>query len=87
MKAVAFILFGLQAISLYGTFSSGGYLPLNIPYLVGYFLPSIIGCILLAKHSKKQARKDSAATWLCRACGEENPGKELFCKACGTRKV
>lgn len=87
MKVMAFILFGLQAISLYGNFSSGAYLPMNIPYLLGYFLPTIIGIILLCKHSKKQAKKESGNLWQCHVCGTENPGNELFCTQCGTRKV
>ena len=87
MKVAAIILFILQAMSLYGTFSSGGYLPMNLPYLVGFFLPSIIGVILLCKHSKKQEEKASKTTWQCHVCGAENPGNELFCKDCGTRKV
>jgi len=35
MKVIAIILFVMQALSLFGTFSGGGSLPMNIPYLLG----------------------------------------------------
>ena len=63
MKVIAYILFALQALSLYGNFSENGADFLSVlfgsglPYLLGYFLPAIIGVILLSKHSKKQEKK------------------------------
>lgn len=83
MKVIAIILFVMQALSLFGTFSGGGSLPMNIPYLLGYFLPTIIGIILLSKSNKK---KQSKETWLCPVCKTFNPGTDNFCSNCGTRK-
>lgn len=94
MKVVAYILFVLQALSLYGNFAENGanFLPIllgsGLPYLLGYFLPAIIGVILLVKHSKKQEKKQQEGKqWECSYCHATNPAGALFCTDCGKRKV
>ena len=56
MKVIGIILLVLQAVSIYGSFVNGSIAYLfnnNIFYLIGYFLPTIIGVILLTKAKKK----------------------------------
>ena len=55
MKKAAIILFVLQAMAVFGNLTGGG-APLYtmvLPELIGFFLPAIIGVILLVKHNKK----------------------------------
>jgi hypothetical protein len=63
MKTIAYILFVLQGISIFGGISSGSFSTMisqamfggvaGISQLLGYFLPTIIGIILIRKHNKK----------------------------------
>ena len=56
MKILGIILLALQVFALFGTIVGdglGSLLSGNIGYLIGYFLPGIIGIILLSKASKK----------------------------------
>lgn len=58
MKVVAIILFVLQAIGLFGSISSGEISFMlaygGLAYWIGYFLPAIIGVILLVIHNKRK---------------------------------
>lgn len=55
MKKAAIILFVLQGLAVFGNLSGGGrpLYAMGIPELIGFFLPTIIGVILLNKHNKK----------------------------------
>jgi hypothetical protein len=56
MKTIGIILIILQIVGLFGSVVNGSISTLflrGIPYLLGYFLPAIIGIILLTKASKK----------------------------------
>ena len=55
MKKAAIILFVLQAMAILGNLSGGGrpLYAMVIPELIGFFLPAIIGVILLIKNNKK----------------------------------
>lgn len=70
LKTAAIVLFVFQGLSLFGALSSGSFFRMlsqaftagaaGISQLFGYFLPSIIGFILLGRHKKKQAAMQKA---------------------------
>ena len=67
MKVAGIILLVVQAISLLGSVANGSIGTLfdfggvrEICRLLGFFLPSIIGVVLLMKASKKKAEKEDA---------------------------
>lgn len=59
MKKVAIVLLVLQALDIFGGIVNGslaGILTGGIPIMLGYFLPGIIGVILLVKSNKRNIR-------------------------------
>lgn len=59
MKKVAIVLLVLQALAIFGGIVNGslaGILTGGIPIMLGYFLPGIIGVILLVKSNKRNIR-------------------------------
>ena len=61
MKVAGIILIILQVIALFGSVANGSIRFLftsGIPYLIGYFLPTIIAIILLSKAAKKKSAKE-----------------------------
>lgn len=108
MKIAAIILFVLQGLSLIGTISSGGFPSLlanamffNGVYgfsgFVGYMFPSILGCILLGAHNKRERKKNTVNSadlaknpnvqvWMCSKCGTANLMKVKTCQSCGVSK-
>lgn len=101
MKIAAYILFILQALSIFGSISNGTFFDMlfgvffyGIPGLVqtiGYFLFTIIGCILLRVNHKRELKKLSeelagdpnVKTWRCQKCGVHNLEKVKICQGCG----
>lgn len=62
MKILGIVLIILQLVGIFGAISGGefGYiLTRGVPYLFGYFLPAIIGIILLVKAPKKDKKDES----------------------------
>lgn len=63
MKVAGIILIILQVLALFGTIMGDGIGSLfsgGIAYMIGYFLPAIIGIILLNKASKKKAAEEES---------------------------
>lgn len=54
MKIIGIILIILQVVAIMG----GGVPAGNLPFLLGFFAPGIIGVILLIKSASKQEKKD-----------------------------
>lgn len=57
MKKVAIVLLVLQVLGLFGGVVNGSLARIltgGIPIMLGYFLPGIIGVILLVKSNKKK---------------------------------
>lgn len=63
MKKAGIVLLCLQLVALLQGVSSGEILKLGLIGLIGYFLPAIIGCILLSKSSarERKARENAGA--------------------------
>jgi hypothetical protein len=62
MKKAGIVLLAIQALALFGSIVSGEITSVfsgNIAYLIGYFLPTIIGVILLVKASKKAKQNEN----------------------------
>ena len=101
MKIAAYILFILQALSIFGSISEGTFFDMlfgaffyGIPGLfrtIGYFLFTIIGCILLSVNHKREVKKLSqelasdpnVKTWRCQKCGVHNLEHVKICQGCG----
>ena len=63
MKIAAIVLFVLQAMGIFGaliggSFNLSGGLVHQIAYLIGFFLPTIIGIILLVAAKKKKNKEE-----------------------------
>ena len=107
MKIAAFILFGLQALSIFGSITSGQFFDIlfggffygvmGFSRTLGYFLPTIIGIVLLVRHEKKQnakncvssedlAKDPSIQVWVCAKCKTNNLMKVKTCQKCGVSK-
>lgn len=54
-KKIAVVLFILQGIALLGSIVSGGIAGIisSIPFAIGFFIPTIIGVILIVKDKKE----------------------------------
>lgn len=62
--------------------------------LIGYFIPAIVGIILLRKAAKKEreaaaepsaAPASSASSGVCPKCGAKVEPDDMFCVNCGTK--
>ena len=89
MNIIAYILFVMQALSIYGGVSEyggrylGALLSSGIPYLLGYFLPTILGFFFLSRHKKSKAKKHAA--FYCNTCRDvvgSPSGKKCTCLNC-----
>ncbi len=112
MKIAAYILFGLQAFSMYGYISQIGFgnyfvfifenlfffngVP-GFSAMIGHFLFTIIGIILLIKSDKKEkekglreieemAKDPNVKSWVCSKCGTTNLERVKTCQRCGVTK-
>lgn len=47
---IGVVLIIIQALALFGTISSGGFDTMGIVERIGYFLPAIIGVVLIVLH-------------------------------------
>lgn len=94
MKKVAYVLFGLQILALFGAFANGTFPELlaNMLFMngvpgfsqfLGFFLCTWIGLILLSKAKKKEA--SAPVIFFCPSCHtvyEGTPGQTYGCPSC-----
>ncbi len=89
MNIIAYILFILQIVSIYGNISSVGFgvywfdmMYSGLPYVLGQFFPTILGIILLILHGKRKRKKNMVTDKDL----AKNPDLEYWtCSNCGTR--
>ncbi len=87
MKIAGIILIILQLVSLAGGFPTApGNSVYSFGFYLGYFLPAIIGVILLVKGINKQNASGDEGSWICPNCNASNPSNLQACPKCGTRK-
>ncbi len=104
MNIIAYILFALQVLSIVGGISENGpdfliYMLVGrgFAYTLGYFSPTILGCVLLSKHGKNKRKKQTVtnkvlkenpgiAFWTCSKCKSRNYMDKHICPVCGVTK-
>ena len=89
MNFIAYILFILQVLSIYGSISRSNFwiycfdlFNSGVLYFIGHFLPTILGIVLLILHGKRKRKKNMVTDKDL----EKNPTLEYWtCSNCGTR--
>ncbi|MGN1195801.1 MAG: hypothetical protein ACI4SB_09980 [Acutalibacteraceae bacterium] len=54
MKVAGIILIVIQVIALFGSIASGAFATMGIVEMIGFFIPSIIGIILIVAAKKRE---------------------------------
>lgn len=54
MKKAGIVLIVLQVLAIFGTISNGGFATMGVPKMIGYFLPAIIGIILIVVAKRRE---------------------------------
>ena len=100
MKKVGIVLIVLQIIAIISGISTGKMVWMEgAPQAIGYFLPAIIGVILLIKAGSKEKKEEKteatgktsgmrtgsrATKRFCPKCGAEAEEGDAFCIQCGS---
>lgn len=90
MKVIGIILVVLQIIAILGGIVNGSITNLftgNIPYLIGYFFPGILGVVFLAAAKKRQEKREAAKNVIfycadCNTVREGAPNTTQCCPVC-----